>query len=77
MIVRAGILYDGTLGDIVDALRPYRAGLIHVSSRASRLPASGAFPLDDTERTLAAIVQALPVTVQRYTDRLIVIDVRS
>lgn len=71
------VLYDGTLGDIVDALRPYRAGLIHVSSRASRLPASGAFPLDDTERTLAAIAQALPVTVQRYTDRLIVIDVRS
>ena len=71
------VLYDGTLGDIVDALRPYRAGLIHISSRASRLPASGAFPLDDTERTLAAIAEALPVTVQRYTDRLIAIDVRS
>ena len=71
------VLYDGTLGDIVDALRPYRTGLIHISSRASRLPASGAFPLDDTERTLAAIAEALPVTVQKYTDQLIAIDVRS
>jgi transmembrane sensor len=71
------VLYNGTLDQIVDALRPYRTGRIHVSARAARLRASGAFPLDDTDRTLAAIVQALPVTVRRYTDQWIEIDLRS
>lgn len=59
-------LQDGTLADVVEALRPYRRGFIRVSPAAARLPVLGVFPLDDTDHTLQALADTLPITVRRY-----------
>ena len=56
----------GTLGDVVDALRAYRRGFIRVSAAAARLQVLGAFSLDDTDHTLQALADTLPITVTRY-----------
>lgn len=56
----------GTLDEVVAALRPYRRGFIRLSPEAARLRVLGAFPLDDTEHTLQALADTLPINVTRY-----------
>lgn len=48
-------------------LRRYRFGYLGCDERAGTLEISGVFPLDDTDRILAALEQTLPITVERHT----------
>jgi len=57
---------DESLGAVVDALRPYRYGLLRVSPAAAGLRVFGVFPLDDSDRTLQSLAQVLPITVKQY-----------
>jgi transmembrane sensor len=56
-------LNDEPLGELVDALRAYRGGVIRVSPEAARLRISGVFSLDDTDRTLRALDETQPLRV--------------
>lgn len=58
---------DEPLGDVIAALRPYRAGLLRISPAAARLRVLGAFPLDDTALALQALADHLPIHIRRYT----------
>lgn len=55
------------LGDFVAELSRYRAGRMVCDPSIADLRISGSYPLDDTDRILAAVERALPVRVQRYT----------
>ncbi|RYF59117.1 MAG: hypothetical protein EOO29_49345 [Comamonadaceae bacterium] len=68
---------DLPLGDVIDALRPYRRGFIRVSPEATRLRVLGAFPLDDPERVLDSLAQTLPLRVTRYGPWMAVLDRRD
>ncbi|MGY4534395.1 transmembrane sensor [Pseudomonas sp. TE3786] len=57
---------DESLGAVIDALRPYRYGLLRVSPAAARLRVFGVFPLDDSDRTLQSLAQVLPISVEQY-----------
>lgn len=57
---------DWPLDSVVDALRPYRTGLLRVAPAASRLRVLGTFPLDNTDRALQALASSLPIRVTRY-----------
>jgi transmembrane sensor len=57
---------DESLGAVVDALRPYRYGLLRVSPAAAGLRVFGVFPLDNSDRTLQSLAQVLPITVKQY-----------
>jgi len=65
---RDGLLqvHDATLGDVVDALRPYRRGFISVDADALALRISGVFPLDDSEQALISLQEALPIEVESH-----------
>jgi transmembrane sensor len=65
---------DESLGDVIAALRPYRNGFVRVSATAARLRVLGAFPLDDTNRLLASLVQTLPIKMSKYGEWLVLID---
>ncbi|ENO83964.1 FecR family protein [Thauera linaloolentis] len=69
-------VHDRPLAEIVAALRPYRPGLLRVSPAAGQLRVTGSFPLDDSERTLAALSEALPIRIDRHTDYWVSIDLR-
>jgi len=69
-------VHDRPLQEVVDALRPYHAGVLRVSPEAARLRVTGSFPLDDSARTLAALARALPITVQRRASWWVSIDLR-
>jgi transmembrane sensor len=58
--------HDLPLGEVVQALRAYRAGFIRVAPRAAALHVYGTFSLDDTDRALAALAETLPIAVNVY-----------
>lgn len=58
------VLVDAPLGELVKALRPYRAGALRVAPDAAALRVSGEFALDDPDATLAALVAAYPVELR-------------
>ncbi|MEG0964951.1 MAG: FecR family protein [Pseudomonas sp.] len=65
---------DEPLGDLIEALRPYRAGLLRISPQAARIRVYGSFPLDDSERTLVSLSETLPIRVDSFGGWLTRID---
>ena len=59
------VVVDGSLGEVVAALRAYRPGVLRVSAAAARLRVLGTFPLDNTDLALQALADTLPIAVQR------------
>lgn len=58
--------HDQPLGDVIDALRAYRRGLIRISDRAAAIRLYGSYALADTDRVLALLAASLPIRVQVY-----------
>ncbi|MDH0301840.1 MULTISPECIES: FecR family protein [unclassified Pseudomonas] len=67
---------DEPLATVIEALRPYRGGFIRVSPKVRELRVQGVFPLDDSERTLAALAETMPIRIERYGSWLTLIDAR-
>ena len=55
---------DWSLGELVEALRPYRRGFLRVAPQATGLRVSGLFPLDDSDSALRALEQTMPVKIE-------------
>lgn len=65
---RGLLVVDGMrLADFVAQLDRYRPGHLRCDEAVAQLRVSGAFPIDDTDRALAAVERALPVRVSRFT----------
>jgi len=61
------VAVDWPLSRLVAELSRYRAGVLRCDPSIAGLRVSGAFPIDDTDRALQAIANALPVSVDRLT----------
>lgn len=57
---------DWSLGEVIEALQPYRRGVLRISPAAARLRVSGLFSLDNSERALVSLAQILPVRIEQY-----------
>ncbi|MBD8576579.1 FecR family protein [Pseudomonas syringae] len=64
------------LGDVIDALRPYTRGVLRVAPEVQEMRVQGVFPLDDPQRTLQALVETLPIRIERYTQWVTLISAR-
>lgn len=58
---------DMPLRDLLAEMARYRKGILTCSDDIAHLKISGAFPVDDTDRALAAITRAFPVKEMRLT----------
>lgn len=58
-------VHDEPLQTVVDALARYRPGWLRASPQAARLRVTGLFPLDDSDRALAALRHTLPIRLQQ------------
>lgn len=67
---------DQSLGEVVEALRPYQAGIIRLSPEAARLRIFGVFPLARPDQVLQDLVDTHPISVRRWGQWLTLIDVR-
>lgn len=54
------------LGELIDALAEYRSGYLGLDPRLDSLRISGSFPLQDSDRALAALPPSLPVRIERH-----------
>ena len=59
------VVDDWSLGALVDELARYRPGLLTCTTTVASLRVVGSYPLDDTDRALAALADSLPVRVER------------
>lgn len=57
---------DDPLEAVIDALRPYRRGLIRVSPAVRQIKVQGVFPLDEPDRALTALGETLPIRIDHY-----------
>jgi transmembrane sensor len=55
------------LADFLDELARYRHGIVRCDASIADLRLSGTYPLDDTDRVLAALTYSLPVRVDYMT----------
>ncbi|SDI84655.1 FecR family protein [Pseudomonas flavescens] len=58
-------VHDQPLAHVVEALRPYRRGVLQVADDAAVLRVSGVFPLDDSEQALRSLEEVLPIHVEQ------------
>ena len=61
------VAVDWPLNRLVAELSRYRTGVLRCDPSIAGLRVSGAFPIDNTDRALQAIANALPVSVDRLT----------
>ena len=67
---------DRSLGEVVEALRDYRRGIIRVSPEAASLRLSGIFPLGDSQSALQLLAKSLPVQVDYHSPYWVSIERR-
>ncbi|WP_315123423.1 FecR domain-containing protein [Comamonas antarctica] len=58
---------DMPLGEVLAALKPYRLGFMRVSPQAARLRVTGVYGLDDSDATLQALADTLPIAIHRHS----------
>lgn len=68
---------DQPLGEVVNALRPYKRGYLRVSPQAAALRVYGVFPLDDPDATLLSLAETQPIAIRRYGALVTLIEHRS
>lgn len=61
------IAIDRPLRDLLVELSRYRSGVLRCDPAIAELKISGAFPIDDTDRALAALQSGFSLKVTRYT----------
>lgn len=61
------IALDRPLGDLLADLSRYRRGVLQCDPQIAGLRISGAFPIDDTDRALAALESGFSLRIERYT----------
>lgn len=54
---------DRPLSEVIDSLRRYHRGIVHVSAEVADLRLSGLYPLDDSDRTLQLLERSLPIRI--------------
>lgn len=59
---------DVPLVQIIEALRPYRGGVLRIDPAVAELRVSGMFRLDKTEQVLDTLARTLPIQVLRRSD---------
>ncbi|KAB0494055.1 FecR domain-containing protein [Pseudomonas vancouverensis] len=61
------IAINRPLSELLADLSRYRSGVLRCDSRIADLKVSGAFPIDDTDRALAALESGFALRVTRYS----------
>lgn len=59
------VVDDVSLQYLVDQLKPFHTGRLHVDPSIADLRITGTFPLNDADKALSALEPSLPVTVDR------------
>jgi len=53
---------------VIEALRPYRPGVLRLDPAIAQLRVSGLFRLDNPQQVLDTLARTLPIRIARHTD---------
>ncbi|QJP95944.1 FecR domain-containing protein [Pseudomonas fluorescens] len=67
---------DRPLSEVIDSLRRYRRGILHLSPDVAGLHLSGLYSLDDSDRTLQLLERSLPIRVTWHNPYWVSIEAR-
>lgn len=70
------VVHDEPLGEVIEVLRSYRSGLLRISTQAAQVRVFGVFSLDDSDATLRALAETLPIRLEQVGGWLTRIDTR-
>lgn len=70
------VVHDEPLGDVIEVMRRYRPGLLRISPQAANVRVFGVFSLDDSDATLRALAETLPIRLAHYGGWLTRIEAR-
>jgi len=59
---------DSPLSEVIDALRPYRSGVLRLDPAIAGLRVSGLFRLDNSDLVLDSLTRTLPIRLSRHSD---------
>ena len=65
---------DQSLGEVIEALRPYQTGIIRISPQAARLRIFGVFSLAQPQQMLQDLVNTHPIQIRQWGSWLTVIE---
>ncbi|QHF45077.1 hypothetical protein PspS35_15285 [Pseudomonas sp. S35] len=71
------VVRNQTLATVVEAIRPYRNGIVRLDAAVAGLRVTGRFPLDDARQTLEALEQSLPIRVRQWGGVVVLIGARA
>lgn len=71
------VAVDIALGELIAALSRYRPGYLGCAPEVAHLKVSGAFPVDDTDRALAALVSRFPLQLRSHTRYWVRVEARN
>lgn len=71
------IALDMPLAQLIEALARYRPGHLGCTAEVAGMRVSGAFPVDDTDRALAALVSRFPLQLRSRTRYWVEVQARS
>lgn len=71
------VAVDMPLGQLVAELARYRCGHLGCDAAVAQLVVSGAFPLDDTDRALAALLRSFPLELRQRSSYWLTLAPRS
>ncbi|QKV55555.1 FecR domain-containing protein [Comamonas antarctica] len=71
------VAVDIALGDLLAQLARYRRGHLECAPEVAQLKVSGAFPVDDTDRALAALVSRFPLQLRSRTRYWVRVEARD
>lgn len=67
-------LRDTPLSEVVDAIRPYRRGVLRLDPAVAHMRVSGLFRLDRPEQILDTLANTLPIRIARRTELWVTIS---
>lgn len=71
------VAVDIALGELIAALARYRRGYLKCAPEVAQLKVSGAFPVDDTDRALAALISRFPLQLRSRTRYWVRVEARD
>ena len=69
--------HDRPLAWVVEAIKPYRRGIVSLDAAIADLRVSGLYPLDNSDLTLEMLERSLPVRVVRRSEYWVRIEARG
>ena len=71
------VAVDIALGALIASLARYRRGYLECAPEVAQLKVSGAFPVDDTDRALAALISRFPLQLRSRTRYWVRVEARD